>query len=68
MSVNLKNILFPRIMVYDPQVPKDQAPIIDLEQEGIKIVRCLPPAALPENIFKYLNPREKVSYGLGSES
>ncbi|MBB1269417.1 HD-GYP domain-containing protein [Shewanella sp. SR44-3] len=68
MSVNLKNILFPRIMVYDPQVPKDQAPIIDLEKEGIKIVRCLPPAALPEKIFKYLNPREKVSYAIGNES
>ncbi len=68
MSVNLDKLLLPRILVYDALVPKDQAPIIDLEAEGLAIVRCLPPAALPEKIFKYLNPRERVSYYFGSES
>lgn len=68
MSVNLNKILFPRIMVYDPMVPKDLAPIIDLEKEGISIVRCLPASALPEKIFKYLNPREKVSYSFSNDS
>ncbi len=68
MSVNLDKLLLPRILVYDALVPKDQAPIIDLEAEGLSIVRCLPPAALPEKIFKYLNPRERVSYYFGSES
>ncbi|MCL1065478.1 DUF3391 domain-containing protein [Shewanella olleyana] len=65
MSVNLNKILFPQIMLYDPLVPKEQAPIIDLEREEISIVRCLPASALPENIFKYLNPRERISYGIG---
>ncbi|MCL1046073.1 DUF3391 domain-containing protein [Shewanella electrodiphila] len=65
MSVNLNKILFPQIMLYDPLVPKEQAPIIDLEREEISIVRCLPVSALPENIFKYLNPRERISYGIG---
>ncbi|WP_285162858.1 HD-GYP domain-containing protein [Shewanella goraebulensis] len=65
MSVNLNKILFPQIMLYDPLVPKDQAPIIDLEREEISIVRCLPTSALPDNIFKYLNPRERISYGVG---
>lgn len=68
MSVNLDKLLLPRILVYDPMVPKDQAPIIDLEAEGLSIVRCLPPAALAENIYKYLNPRERISYYFGSES
>jgi len=68
MSVNLDKLLFPRILAYDALVPKDQAPIVDLEDEGLSIVRCLPPAALPEKVFKYLNPRERVSYFLGSDS
>jgi len=68
MSVNVSKLLFPRIMVYDPLVPKDQAPIVDLEAEGLSILRCLPPAALPEKVFNYLNPRERVSYFFGSEA
>ncbi|QSX35105.1 DUF3391 domain-containing protein [Shewanella avicenniae] len=68
MSVNLDKLLYPRILVYDPMVPKDQAPIIDLEAEGLKITRCIPATALPENIYKYLNPRERISYYFGSDS
>ncbi|MDF0535485.1 HD-GYP domain-containing protein [Shewanella yunxiaonensis] len=68
MSVNLDKILLPRILVYDPMVPKDQAPIVDLEAEGLSIVRCLSPAALAENIYKYLNPRERITYYFGSEN
>jgi putative nucleotidyltransferase with HDIG domain len=67
MSVNLSKLLLPRILVYDALVPKDQAPLVDLEQEGLTIVRCLPPAALPEKVFNYLNPRDKVSYYFGGE-
>lgn len=68
MSVNLEKILFPRILVYDAMVPKEQAPIVDLETEGLSIVRCIQPTALPEKIFKYLNPRERVSYFVGSDT
>ncbi|MCL1058633.1 DUF3391 domain-containing protein [Shewanella gelidimarina] len=68
MSVNMSQLLLPRILVYDALVPKEQAPIIELAQEGITIVRCLPPAGLPERVFKYLNPRERVSYYFGIDS
>ncbi|WP_417762668.1 HD-GYP domain-containing protein [Shewanella sp.] len=68
MSVNLSKLLLPRILVYDPMVPKDQAPIIDLESEGLQITRCIQPNALPEKIYKYLNPRERISYYFGSET
>jgi predicted permease len=54
--------------VYDPSVPKDLAPIINLEKEGISIVRSLPASALPEKIFKYLNPRVNVSYSFSNDS
>ncbi|KFZ36458.1 HD family phosphohydrolase [Shewanella mangrovi] len=68
MSVNLAKLLLPRILVYDPMVPKDQAPIIDLESEGLQIARCIAATALPENIYKYLNPRERISYYFGNDS
>ncbi|MGS0675872.1 HD-GYP domain-containing protein [Shewanella sp. 125m-1] len=67
MSVNLSQLLLPRVLVYDPTVPKEQAPIVDLANEGLSIVRCLPVAALPEKVIKYLNPREKISYFFGAE-
>lgn len=65
MSVNLNNILFPSIVAYDPIVPIAQSPIIELEKEGMGIIRSLPAAALPEKIHKYLNPRETISYAFG---
>lgn len=65
MSVNLQHLLCPNIVVYDQLVPKDLAPIISLQQEGLTIVRSLPAAALPEKIHKYLNPREQISLGIG---
>ncbi|ABZ77094.1 metal dependent phosphohydrolase [Shewanella halifaxensis HAW-EB4] len=68
MSVNLSQLLLPRVLVYDPTVPKEQAPIIDLASESLNIVRCLPVAALPEKVLKYLNPREKISYFFGAET
>lgn len=67
MSVNLSKLLLPRILVYDPMVPKDQAPIIDLESEGLQITRCIQPNALPELVYKYLNPRERISYYFGND-
>ncbi|UJF21077.1 HD-GYP domain-containing protein [Shewanella sp. OMA3-2] len=65
MSVNLNNILYPSIVAYDPIVPLVQSPIIELEKEGMSIIRSLPAAALPDKIYKYLNPRESISYGFG---
>ncbi|MEZ9593817.1 HD-GYP domain-containing protein [Shewanella sp. 10N.261.52.F9] len=67
MSVNLSKLLLPRVLVYDPTVPKEQAPIVDLANEGLTIVRCLPIAALPLKVLKYLDPRDKVSYFFGAE-
>ncbi|WP_350433000.1 DUF3391 domain-containing protein [Shewanella sp. H8] len=64
MSVNLQQLLFPNIVVYDQLVPKELAPIISLQDEGLSIVRSLPAAALPEKIHNYLNPREQISIGI----
>ncbi|GGP56233.1 HD-GYP domain-containing protein [Shewanella saliphila] len=66
MSVNLQQLLYPNVIVYDQLVPKDQAPIISLQNHNMSIVRSLPAAALPKKIHAYLSPRDKISFGIGA--
>lgn len=67
ISVNSKNILFPNVLIYDPSVPRTQAPIIDLAERDIKIVNAILPNKLPEKVREYLNPRSRISYFFDSD-
>ncbi|CAM3182562.1 HD-GYP domain-containing protein [Vibrio mytili] len=67
ISVNASNLLFPNVLVYDPSVPRTQAPIINLAEKGLKIVNAIHPAKLPEQIKEYLNPRSRISYFFDSD-
>ncbi len=67
ISVNASHLLFPNVLVYDPAVPRTQAPIIDLASKDIKIVNAIPPSKLPEKIKEYLNPRSRISYFFDSD-
>lgn len=62
MSINTKNLLYPKLMIYDQDTPKDKAAIINLETLGEKISRVILPARLPREIFDYLQPRKCISY------
>ncbi|EGU39257.1 HD-GYP domain-containing protein [Vibrio scophthalmi] len=62
ISVNSAHILYPNVLIYDPAVPRSQAPIIDLAEKDIKIVNAILPNKLPEKIKEYLNPRARISY------
>ncbi len=62
ISVNARNILFPNVLIYDPSVPRTQAPIIDLAEKEIKIVNAILPNKLPDKVREYLNPRSRISY------
>lgn len=62
MSVNSERLLFPAVQVYDPAIPRNEAPIIDLEAAQITIERALKPKALPPEVFEYLNPRTRISF------
>lgn len=58
-----KHLLQPTILVYDAQVPKDEAVFFDLDDEpDIKIVRTLRPGLLPKEVQDYLNPRAHIGY------
>ncbi|CAH1523980.1 HD-GYP domain-containing protein [Vibrio owensii] len=67
ISVNASHLLFPNVLVYDPAVPRTQAPIIDLASKDIKIVNAIHPSKLPEKIKEYLNPRSRTSYFFDSD-
>lgn len=62
ISVNSQQLLFPKVMLFDAKIPRDQAPIIDLGQEQLKIEGAVNPAKLPKNIYNYLNPRSRVNF------
>ena len=61
--VNLSKPLKPIVMVFDPQVPKEQAIMLDLDKEAdLNISKAIRPGLLPRNVYEYLSPRKRVSY------
>ncbi|KQA26623.1 HD family phosphohydrolase [Vibrio metoecus] len=62
ISVNAGNLLYPNVLIYDPSVPRSQAPIIDLADRDLKIVNAILPNKLPDKVRDYLNPRSRISY------
>lgn len=62
-SVNPARPLKPTLVVHDPEVPKDEAIILDLEQESdVNISHAIPPNQLPRSTRDYLCMRKHVSY------
>jgi putative nucleotidyltransferase with HDIG domain len=61
--------LKPTVLVYDPQVPRDRAILVELESEpDVLISRALKPDQLPQPIYEYLSPRRRVTYYFDAES
>jgi putative nucleotidyltransferase with HDIG domain len=63
VSVNPQYQLYPSVVVYDPEIPKKEALVIDLSEEReLTIDKSIRPAQLPRDIYDYLNPRTRISY------
>ncbi len=62
ISVNSDSLLFPNVLLYDPSVPSNEAPILDLEESDLRIEQAIMPSKLPEKVYSYLNPRVRISY------
>jgi putative nucleotidyltransferase with HDIG domain len=63
LSINPARPLRPWVMVYDKNVPREEAILLDLEQEtGVNIVGALRPVMLPQAVATYLSPRKRVVY------
>ena len=58
-----KDSLRPNILIYSPEMPKQEAPTIDLAQVAeLKIEEALRPSALPADVLQWMNPRQRLSY------
>ncbi|RPI40963.1 MAG: HD domain-containing protein, partial [Hyphomicrobiaceae bacterium] len=69
VSVNSSKPLKPTVLIYDPQVPREQAILVELESEPeVSISRALTPEQLAKPIYDYLSPRRRVTYYFDSES
>lgn len=69
VAVNSTRPLKPTVLIYDPDVPKNEAIVVDLEQEpDVSISRALKPQQLPQPIFDYLAPRKRMSYFFDASS
>lgn len=63
MSVNSSKPLKPAVLVYDPDIPKNEAIIVDLENESdLNIAKAIRPGQLPRPVYEYLSPRKRVTY------
>lgn len=69
ISVNSARSLKPTVLVYDPSVPRDEAIIVDLEQEGdLNVAKTFRPQTLPPAAVAYLSPRRRMAYYFDTES
>lgn len=63
LGVNPTQALKPTLILYDAEIAKQEALIVDLEQEPkLSIARSLRPAQLPLEVLEYLCPRRHLSY------
>lgn len=63
VAVNSSRPLKPRVMVHDAKVPRDEALIVNLEEQpDLGIRRSLKPQQLPRSSLDYLSPRTRVAY------
>lgn len=62
-TVNTARPMKPLLVVYDADIPRDEAMLIDMDTEtDVNIARAIRPAQLPREVYTYLSPRKRVSY------
>lgn len=61
--------LRPEILIYDPEVAKENAIVIDLQEAcELKIDESIRPSALPADVLFWLNPRQRLSYFFSTDA
>jgi putative nucleotidyltransferase with HDIG domain len=66
-SMNTKNQLKPSLLIYDSNIPRNEAMVFDMmEDPDVSILKSIRPSQLPAAIYAYLNPRAQVSYYIES--
>lgn len=58
---NPADLLHPLLMLHDPEIPRNEAILLDLQDTGLTIVSDQP-KTLPLEVVEYLAPRGRVDY------
>jgi len=62
-TTNSEDSLRPLVMLYAPEIPREEAIILDLAQETqLSIKKSRRPKELPREVWDYLNPRCMIQY------
>ncbi len=62
-TINFEDRLRPLVLLYAPDIPRNEAIILDLAQETrLSIKKSLRPSELPKEVWDYLNPRCMTRY------
>lgn len=63
ISLNPNALLYPSVLLYDPDVPKNEAIIFDLaDDKDVVISASIRPGKLSPEVYDYLSPRTRISY------
>lgn len=63
VTVNTSRPMKPVVVIYDAGVPRDEAILVDMDRESdLNIVKSIRPGQVPQEIYRYLSPRKRVSY------
>lgn len=63
VSVNPGRPIKPRVIIHNPDIPREEALVINLEDEPVLCIqRSLKPLQLPKAAYDYLSPRRRLCY------
>ena len=63
VTVNTAKPMKPLVLIYDADIPRDEAILVDMECEAdANIAKAIRPAQVPREIYNYLSPRKRVNY------
>jgi putative nucleotidyltransferase with HDIG domain len=65
VATNFGSPLRPRVLIYDPAIPKYKATVLDLQLEAHKqlsVKQSLRNTDLPHEVYDYLSPRTRMAY------
>ncbi|WP_446811506.1 HD-GYP domain-containing protein [Methylomonas sp. 2BW1-5-20] len=63
VTVNTAKPMKPLVLIYDADIPRDEAILVDMACEAdANIAKAIRPAQVPREIYNYLSPRKRVNY------
>lgn len=63
VTVNPDNLLNPKVLLYNPDIPRNEAMMIDLAtHDELTVQDALKPRETPERIYEYLGMKERIGY------